>query len=79
MDNPSSRASSQEGGTPPLRLKLATLEDVRKELARLYREGKSGRRDVVEVSRLANVLQILGRSIADSDLEHRIKALEGDK
>jgi len=42
----------------------------------LYREGKSGQRDVADVSRLANVLQILSRCIETSDLEARINELE---
>ena len=63
--------------SPRLRLKLATSQDVCRELARLYREGKSGQREVTDVSRLANVLQILGRLIETSDLEKRLDALEG--
>ncbi|QCB46624.1 hypothetical protein [Hydrogenophaga sp. PAMC20947] len=65
--------------TPPrLRLKLTTAGDVRRELGRLYREGKSGQRDVGDVSRLANVLQILSRCIETCDLEVRINELEGN-
>ena len=64
--------------TPPrLRLKLATIDDVKTELSRLYREGKAGTRDVAEVSKLANVLALLARMIEGSDLERRIAALEG--
>lgn len=72
------REASSDGQDPParLRLKLATAEDVRRELARIYREGKSGQRDVSDVSKLANVLQILSRCIATDDLEARILALE---
>jgi hypothetical protein len=66
-----------EVGKPPrLRCKLSTCRDVRGELARLYREGKSGKRDVAEVSRLANVLSILGRLIEGADIELRIEKLE---
>jgi len=65
---------------PParLRLKLSTADDVRRELARIYREGKSGQRDVGDVSRLANVLMILNRCIESGDLEARINELEGN-
>jgi hypothetical protein len=49
---------------------------VKKELARLYREGKAGKRDVGNVSRLANVLAIMGRLIEGSELEARIAAIE---
>lgn len=70
------------GGAPApparVRLKLSTADDVRRELARLYRDGKSGSRDVGDVSRLANVLQILSRCIETGDLERRINELEGN-
>lgn len=62
---------------PRLRLKLTTAEEVRRELARLYREGKSGQRDVSDVSRLANVLSLLSRAIEVEELERRINELEG--
>jgi hypothetical protein len=63
---------------PPsrLRLPLSTIDDVKREMARLYREGKSGRRDVSAVSRLANVLALLGRLIEGAELEARLAALE---
>ncbi len=63
---------------PRLRLKLSTADDVRRELGRIYREGKAGTRDVGEVSRLANVLSILNRCIESGDLEQRIEQLEGN-
>jgi hypothetical protein len=66
LDPPSSR----------LRLPLATANDVKREMARLYREGKAGKRDVADVSRLANVLALLGRLIEGADLEARLAALE---
>lgn len=79
MNQEQTRAASSDSAQPRLRLPLACIEDVRRELARLYREGKSGRRDVSDVSKLANVLQILARLIADSDLEARIERLEAER
>lgn len=74
------RTRSKDATDPPrLRLKLVTADDVRRELARIYREGKAGQRNVPDVSRLANVLQILSRCIETSDLESRIEALENQK
>jgi hypothetical protein len=74
------RASAEKPPTPPvlprLRLRLNSIDDVKKELARLYREGKAGKRDVGNVSRLANVLSIMGRLIEGSELEARIAAIE---
>ena len=61
-----------------LRAKLTTVRDVQGQLARLYREARSGTIPVEHASRLANVLAILGRMIADSDLEARIAALEAE-
>lgn len=77
----SSKPPPKSGNSSPPRLRLAlkTAEDVRKEIGRIYREGKSGRREVADVSRLANVLQILGRTIESSDLETRITQLERQK
>jgi hypothetical protein len=65
--------------TPRLRLPLKTLDDVKAELARLYREGKAGTRDVSDVSKLGHVLGMLGRLIVDHELAARIEALEGQQ
>lgn len=50
------------------RAKLATSTDVSRELAKLYREARSGRIDVADASRLANMLSILSRILSDSEL-----------
>lgn len=68
--------SSAASGAPRLRLKLSTVDDVKAELARIYREGKAGVRDVSEVSKLGNLLNLLGRLIVDNELAARIEALE---
>ncbi|HEX8373586.1 MAG TPA: hypothetical protein VF606_00215 [Geminicoccaceae bacterium] len=52
------------------------MAGVRRELARLYREARAGELDVAAASRLANVLQILGRMIEGSEIEARVEALE---
>jgi hypothetical protein len=79
-------AKPQSGwGSPPnppsprrkaFRAKLTTVREVQAQLARLYREARGGVIDVQDASRLANILAILGRMMADSDLEARIEALE---
>lgn len=80
MSTKRTRATPSNSAEPPrLRLKLASAEDVRRELARLYRQARAGRLEVGDASRLANVLQILSRSIETSDLETRLTALEGLK
>lgn len=74
-----SRADTGDGGlspSPRQRLPLKSAEDVRRELARLYREARGKRMDVSDASRLANILQILGRLIETSDLEARVIEVE---
>lgn len=61
---------------PRLRLPLRTIEEVKREMAALYREGKAGRRGVAEVSRLGNLLALLARAIEGSELAARLEALE---
>lgn len=76
-DTPQGPANAgDEPEAPRLRLRLKTMDDVKAELARLYRDGKAKRRDVAEVSKLANVLSILGRLIEGADLAARLEALE---
>jgi len=66
------------GPYPPRdqRLPLKTAENVRSELARIYRDAKTGKRDVSDVSKLANILQIMARLIETSDIEARLEKLE---
>jgi hypothetical protein len=61
------------------RLRLDTVDRVRRELVRLYRDGRDGRRDTQDVSRLANVLALIGRLIEGGQLEARIAALEATR
>lgn len=81
METDETRSPPRGGHEPPsrLRLKLATAEDVRRELARVYREARGKRMDVADASRLANILQILSRCIEVGDLEERIRKLEALK
>ncbi|MCA1977634.1 MAG: hypothetical protein LDL19_00200 [Thiobacillus sp.] len=55
---------------------LATLSDVKMELARLYRQTKAGKVATSDASRLAFILNSLGRVIADAELEQRVQQLE---
>ena len=73
------RVNAGKSVTPPrLRCPLHTLDHVKVELARLYREAKAGRRDVSDASKLANLLSILARMIEGADIEARIDALEAN-
>jgi len=73
----SSGGSSQ--ASPPLRprkIVLTKVSHIRAELGRLYGEARRREIDVTDASKLANLLGILHRVIASSDLEARLEALE---
>lgn len=58
------------------RCKLDTMGDVRREMAKVYRESRSQVIDPVSGTKLVWILQSLARVIEGSDLEKRIEALE---
>jgi hypothetical protein len=62
-------------GRPP-RIRLDSLIRVRTEMARLYREGRDGERDVVEARQLAAILSMIAKILSDGELETRLEALE---
>ena len=58
------------------RAKLDTMQDVRREMAKVYREARSGLVDVQDATKLTWCLQAVGKVIESSDIEKRIEALE---
>ncbi len=58
------------------RAKLDTMQDIRREMAKLYRESRSGVLDVQDATKLTWMLQAVGKVIEGSDLEKRIEKLE---
>ena len=80
-NKPRTRASAGKPAPSPPRVRapLKTIDDVKAEMARLYREAKSGKRDVGDASRLGNLLSILARLIEGADFEKRLAALEAEK
>lgn len=60
-----------------VRVKLNTVADVQRELAKLYRLARSKNMDTSEASKLANILVMIARIMETSDLEARLAALEG--
>lgn len=58
------------------RAKLDTLQDVRREMAKVYREARSGLVDVQDATKLTWCLQAIGKVIEGGDLEKRVEALE---
>ena len=73
---PSTFDQSGKEVRPSPRLNLTTIEDVRRELARVYRDARSGKIEASNATRLAYILDLMRKMIETSDLEKRIAALE---
>ncbi len=61
---------------PPPRSALSKILHIRQEMARIYREARSGKLDVADATKLTFILMSLGKLVVDSDLELRIEKLE---
>lgn len=61
---------------PPAKVRLATVKEVRLELARLYRETKAGDIDPTNAAKLAFILDRIRVCLIDYELEARVAALE---
>lgn len=73
----SAPAEEQQAHPPKARkFVLTKVSHVRAEMGKLYSEARNKQIDVSDASKLANMLGILHRIIADSDLEARLQALE---
>jgi len=60
----------------PSRIDLKTIDDVRVEMARVYRDMRARRIDTAEGTKLAYVLSQLGKLIESCEIEQRLEALE---
>ena len=60
----------------PSKIKLNALEDVRREMARVYREARGGIIDTSEAGRLAYILGGIGKLIEATDIEQRLQQME---
>lgn len=58
------------------RIRLTSVRECRRELARVYAEARAGKLDTASATRFAYLLQTLVGMIRDSDLEDRIRAPE---
>jgi hypothetical protein len=58
------------------RIDLKTIDDVRVEMARVYRDMRSGRIDTHVGTKLAYVLSQLGKLIEAGEIEKRLEAVE---
>lgn len=61
------------------RAKIDNVGNVSRELARIYREARSGMIPVEHASKYANILAIIARILETSDLEKRLEALETNR
>lgn len=61
---------------PTPQIKLATIEDCRREMARVYRDARTTRIDSQDASRLVYILSQIGKLIELSDIEKRLELLE---
>jgi hypothetical protein len=74
---PSRTIDAGTGAVVPLqRTPLNNLENVKRELARVYRRVKAGELPSEEGSKRAYILSTLGKIIEAADLERRIAVLE---
>ena len=60
------------------RAKLDTASDIRREMAKIYRETRSGLLDSVESTKLTWILASIQKVIESSDMEARMTRLEQD-
>ena len=61
---------------PTPQLKLATIDDCRREMARVYRDARTGVADTANASRLVYMLTSIAKMIEIGQLEQRLTILE---
>ncbi len=55
---------------------LNSLDGVRREMARVYRDAEEGRRETSEASKLVYILGQIGKVLELTEIESRLKSLE---
>lgn len=70
--------TSQKVLPSPRVIKLKTIDDVRVEMASVYRDMKSGKIETSDGTKLVYVLGAIGKAIEIHDIEKRILLLEGN-
>lgn len=72
--------NSQEVSTPtPYRIDLKSIDDVRLEMAKVYRSMKSGEIVSSDGTRFVYVLSQIGKMIEVHDIEQRLAVLENKR
>ena len=60
------------------RASLDTYSDVKKEMAKIYRETRTGLLESTEATKLTWMLQAIQKVIESTDMESRLKVLEDE-
>ena len=69
--------SSEDKSLPtPTRIDLKTIDDIRLEMARVYRDMKSQNIPAADGTRLVYVLAQIGKMIEVNEIEKRVSQLE---
>ena len=81
QSSPAATIDGQTGKLIPLPklprvLRLATVKEVRLELARLYREARQGKVAAADAAKFAFLLDRIRVCIVEHELEERVKVLE---
>lgn len=62
----------------PTKIPLNSLDDVRREMARVYREARARKLDTAEASKLSFMLQGLAKLLEATVIERRLSELEAE-
>ena len=68
-----------DGGPDSATLPLRSGVDVRREMAKIYREAKGGKRDAADAAKLVWMLAEIRKCIELEEIERRLAALESAK
>jgi len=60
----------------PKQIKLVTVMDCKREMARVYRDARQGRIDIQDGTRLVYMLSQIGKLVESSEFEKRLELLE---
>lgn len=64
--------------TPRKQVRLSSIKDCRRELAKVYADARQGKIPSPDATRLTYILVAISNMIKDHELEERVKKLEED-
>lgn len=77
-DTPTPSPGSPKAEKASRRMRLHTVNDVKRELRRLYVEARNGTIKSADATKLAYLLNMLANLMVDADLEDRVNAALGE-